>query len=155
MQEQGVVSDCLLDELFEQKQLGTADNRVDALLEGLKWRKRLEGITEEDYRGVTALVHWHDLQRLQGKVLAQVVRCEQFLNDHDLIMDLAETNQKVGVGRRGVDLVAEFRQPLLGGFQPFRGREGQQGRLIVCADEIELGGHSLFEFEGGGGRRRS
>ena len=109
MEEHGVVGDCLLDELFEQEQLGTVDNRMDAMLEGLKRGKRLKGIAEEDYRGVAAMVHGHGLQSLQGEVFAQVIRREQLLDDHNLIVDLAEANEKVAMGCRGVDLVAELR----------------------------------------------
>src|ERR1039458_10557875 len=102
-----------------------------------------------------ALAHRHGLQRLQSQVLTEVVRCEQFLEDYDLIVGLAEPNQEVGVCRCGVDFVAEFNQSALGGLQPFRRGKGQPGGLVGRAEEIEFGRHTLFEFQSDRERRSS
>ena len=125
-----VVGDGLFDELLEQEQLGAVDDGMDALLEGLHGREGLERVAEQDDGGVAALVHGHGLQRLQRQVFLDVVGGEQFLDDDDLIVDLAEADQEIAVGGGGVDLVAEFGQGGFGGLQPFRRGKGEQGRLV-------------------------
>src|SRR5204863_324608 len=71
------------------------------------------------------------------------------LDDDQLVADLAEANQEISMGGRGMNLVAELGEGGAGGFHPFRRGEGQQGRLVSRADEFEFVGHgSLFEFEG-------
>ena len=111
---------------------------MNALLEGLQRREGLERIAKENDGGVAALAHGHALQRLQGQVFARVVGHKQFLEDDDLVVELAEADQEITVRRRGVDFVAEFSQSRPGGFEPFRGREGQQRGLVGRADEIEV-----------------
>jgi len=104
VQEQGVVGDGLLDELLEQEQFGTADDGMNAVLKGLERRKGLERVAEENDCGVPALTHRHVLERLQSQVLIDMVGRKQLLEDNDLIVDLAEANQEVGVSRGRVDL---------------------------------------------------
>ncbi len=68
---------------------------------------------------------------------AEVVGGEQFLDDDNLIVDLAEADQKIAMRGRGVDFVAELGQGGPGGFEPFGGGERQQSGLVGCADEIK------------------
>ena len=63
MKEQRSIGDGFLDELLEQKQLGTIDDGINALLESLQWGERLKRISEENDRCVAALAHGHVLQR--------------------------------------------------------------------------------------------
>src|ERR1019366_1632468 len=73
MQEQRIIGDGFLNQLLEQKELGTVDDRMNALLEGLEGCKGLEGISQEDNGRLSALVHRHSLQRLQRQVFLWVV----------------------------------------------------------------------------------
>ena len=127
--------------LLDEEEFGGVDDGVDALLEGLHRSEGLEGIAEQDDGGVAALAHRHVLNGLQGQVFADVVGGKEFLDDDDLIADLAETDKKIAVGGGGVDLVAQFGEAGLGGFEPFGGGKGQQGRLVGGADEIKFVGH--------------
>jgi hypothetical protein len=64
------------------------------------------------------------------RVFLNVVRGEQFLDDDDLIMDLAEAHQKIAVRGGGVDFVAQPLQGDLGGLKPFGRGKGDQGGLV-------------------------
>src|SRR5436190_24386274 len=102
---------------------------MDALLKGLQRRESLKGAAKQKNRCVPALVHGHLLQRLQRKVFLDAVRREQLLENYHLVTDLAETDQEVAVGRRGMDFEAQFIEGGFRGVEPFRGRECQQSRL--------------------------
>jgi hypothetical protein len=71
----------------------------------------------------------------------------------DLIVDLAEANKEVGMGRRRVNFVTEFSQSSLSSFEPFWRREGQQGGLVLAEEalaEVGAGVNVLrVTFEGG------
>ena len=118
--EKCIVRNGFLDELLEQEELGAIDDGVNAHLKRLHRRKSLEGAAKENHGRVTALGHGHGLKRLQSQILAQLVGSEQFLNDHNLVADLAEPNQKIAVGGRGVNLITEFGETGFGGVEPFR-----------------------------------
>ena len=137
VEKQVVVGDGLFDELFEQEHFRAADDGMDAVLEGFHGREGLEGVAEQKNGGMAALVDRHGLQRLQGQVFLKRVRRKKFLDDDDLVMDLVEPHQKIAVGGGGVDFVAQFAQGVLGDLQPFRRGEGDQGRFVLGADEIE------------------
>jgi len=144
VQKHGIVRDRLLDELFDEEHLRTVDDGVDALLKGLHWGKGLEGFAEKDDGRVTALIHGHLLKGLQREIFLQRVRGETLFEDDHLITCLAEPDEKITVGCRGVDLVAQFLQCRFGAFEPFWRRECQQGRLVGCADEIKRVAHSYL-----------
>ena len=151
-----VVGDGFFDELFQQEQFRAVNHGVNALLERLHGREGLERVAEQNQRGVPALAHGHVLQRFHRQVLARVIGGEHFLDDNRLIADLAEANEEIAVGCRRVDFIPQLVQSSLGGFEPLRGGKGQQRWFIRRTDELELGGHRLFEFEfprlrGGGG----
>ena len=121
MHEQRIVSNRFFDELLEQEQFRAVDDCVDAELERLHRRESLERVAEQQYGGVTPLAHRHFSQRLQGQILCHAIGREAFLQDNDLIANLAEANEEVAVRGSGVDLVAQFSQSRPGGVEPFRG----------------------------------
>ena len=67
---------------------------------------------------MSALTHRHALQRLQGEVFAQNVRGEQFFDNDDLIMYLAEANEEIAVRCR-IDTPIEIEYFAHGGILPF------------------------------------
>jgi hypothetical protein len=69
---------------------------------------------------VTSLAHWHFLKRLQGEILFNAVAGEAFLQNNDLISDLAEANQEVAVRGGGMDFLAQLSQSRAGSVEPFR-----------------------------------
>ncbi len=73
----------------------------------------------------------------QREVFLDVVRGKEFLDDDDLIMHLGEAQLEIAVRGGGVDLVAQFLQRGLGDLQPFRRGKGDQGRVVLGADEIK------------------
>src|ERR1051325_3477425 len=109
-EEERIVSNGFLDQLFEQEQLGTVDDRMHALLEGLHRCEGLKGFAKQDDRRVASLVHGHGLERLQGEVFVERVGGEQFLDDDDRVTNLAEAHEEVTVRCGRMDLVAEFGQ---------------------------------------------
>lgn len=137
MEKKIVVGDGFFDELFEQEHFRAVDDGVDAVLEGFHRHEGLERFAEQKNGGVAALVDGHFLQRLEREIFLDGVGTETLLDDDDLIMRLAEANEEITVRRGGVNLVAEFVERLLGGFEPFRRGERDQGRLVIGADEIE------------------
>jgi len=143
VKEEGIIGDGFFDQLLEEEQLGTIDDRVDALLKSLHRGKRLERIAKENDCGCAALTHGHALEGLQGEILADVIGGEEFLDNNYLVPDLAESDQEVAVSRRGVDFIAQLGQGCFGGIEPFRGGESQQGGLVGGADEIEFVRHRL------------
>ena len=73
-----------------------------------------------------------------AEIGAVFLRCgKQFLDDDDLVMDLAEAGLEIAVRGGGVDFVAEFANGNLGGVQPLGRGKGEQGRFVLGADEIE------------------
>src|ERR1035438_8580601 len=83
MQEQRIIGDGFLNQLLEQKQLRTVDDRINALLERLEGCKGLKGVSQKDDGRLAALVHRHSLQRLQGQVFPWVVGRKWFFEDND------------------------------------------------------------------------
>src|SRR5437879_7331379 len=126
VEEEAIVGDGLLDQLFKEKKLGVIDDGVHAMLEGLHGGESLERIPEQDNGSVTALAHGHALQGLKGEVFGDVVRCEKFLNDYNLVADLAEADEKVTMGSRGVDFVTQFGEGSARTFKQFRGGKCQE-----------------------------
>jgi len=138
MQEQRVIGYGFFDELFEKEKLGAVDDSVDALLEGLHRREGLKRIAEENDCCMAALAHWHVLNRLQSEIFVEVVGGEPFLENDDLVADLAETDEEIAMGRSRVNLVAQFGQGAASGFEPLRGGKGQQRGFIGSAKEFKF-----------------
>ena len=76
VQEEVVIGYGLLDELFDQEQLGAVNDSMDTLLKGLHGRESLKGIAQEENGGVAALAHGHVLKGLKGKILSDAIRGE-------------------------------------------------------------------------------
>ena len=119
MQKEIIVGHGFFDQLAQQKQFRGIDDSVDALLIRLLGGERLEGGAEQDDRGVAALVHGHVLQGMQRGVFLDGIGGKQFFNNHHLVADLGETDQKIAVRGRRMDFVTKFLQCGLGGFEPF------------------------------------
>src|SRR5690242_764756 len=119
---------------------------MDALLKGLHGCESLKRCAEQDYRRMASLCHGHRLQCLQSEVFPDVICGEHFFNNYDLVVDLAESNEKVAVGCGGVDFKAEFIERCHGGFKPLRSGKRQEGRLVRRADKIEFRGHGYFSL---------
>src|ERR1041384_7426432 len=109
---------------------------MDALLKGLHGSEGLIRIPEKNYCRMAALRHGHPLKRLQGEVFADVIGGKKFLEDHDLIADLAKADEEIAMCGGGVDFVAQLGQSSPGSFQPFRSGKGEQGRFVGGADKI-------------------
>jgi len=133
LEKQGVFGDGLFDQLLEHEHFRAVDDGVDAVLEGFHRGKGLKGVAQQDNGGVAAQGHRHGLQRLQGGVFLEVVRAKQFLDDHDLITDLAEAHQEIAVRGGGVDLVTQSLQRDLDRVEPVgRGKSDQRGLVARC-----------------------
>src|SRR6185369_11368543 len=72
VQEQTIVGNGFLDELFEEEEFGAVDDRVDAVLKGLHRGECLERVAKHDHCGVASLAHGHRLQRLERQVFTDV-----------------------------------------------------------------------------------
>ena len=70
----------------------------------------------------------HGLERLEREVFLGRVGAEEFLDEHDLIMHLAEAHQEIAVRGGGVDLVAQFLQGGLGCLPAIRAWKRRSGR---------------------------
>src|SRR5258706_2070129 len=114
------------------------------MLKSLQRRKGLERISDEQDRRVTTLTHRHVLKGLKCEVFRNGVAAEQFLQQHDLILDLGETDEKITVGRGGVNFVAEFGEGAARDLHPFGRGERDEGGLVRRADEIEFVGHGYL-----------
>lgn len=141
MQEQRVIRHGFFDQLREEKKLGSADNGVNTLLERLNRGEGLKGVSKQNYRSVPALGHGHRLQGLKRKILSDVIRREEFLDDHNLVTNLAEANQKIAVSRGGMHFVAEAGKGGASRLEPFRSGERQKRGLVGGTDEIKAVGH--------------
>src|SRR3954462_11252256 len=110
MQEKRVVANRFFNQLLQQKELRTVDHSVNTLLECLHGRKGLERVAKEDDSRLASLIHGHLLHGLQREILGDVIGRETFFDNDDLISNLAETDEKVAVGRGGMDFIAQFGQ---------------------------------------------
>ena len=115
VEEESIIGDSFFDELLEEEQLGAINYRMDALLEGLHGGESLIGVAEEDGGRMAALAHRHMLQGLQRQVFTDFVSGEQFLDNDDLITNLAETDQKIAMGGGCMDFVAQLGERSFGG----------------------------------------
>ena len=108
VQEHLVVRHRLFDELFYEEQLRAVDDGVNALLKSLQRREGLKTFAKQNHGGMATLVHGHLLERLQREVFLHAVGGEAFFENHDLVVNLAEADEKVAVRGRRVDLVAQL-----------------------------------------------
>ena len=96
-------------------------------------------------------IAWSALQR---EVFADVIGGEKLLDDHQLVVDLAETNEEIGVCGGGVDLVTKFLEAALAAASHSgvekASRAGLSLALMKSKRSVMAG---YFEFEGGGQRR--
>ena len=120
---------------------------MDAFLKCLHRGERLEGIPEENHRGMTALVHGHGLQGAERHILLDGSGGETLLEHHQLVADLAKTNEKIAVSGCGVDQIAKLLRRSAHGVEPFRRGERQQCGSVVFANKFKPVAH-LNEFSG-------
>src|SRR5713226_4771359 len=142
-EEQVVVGDRFLDELNEQKHFGGIDDRVDPLLEGLQGIKRGQGKTEQNEYGMAALVHRHSLHGQQALVFGGRGGGERFLQDDDVIRNLAEFVKKLAMIDGRMDFVAELIQGGLGRVHQLGGAQAEQRRLVGGREKIKFDGHGV------------
>jgi hypothetical protein len=146
VQEHPIIGDRFFEELIDEKEFRTVNDRMDAVLERLHGREGLEGFADENEGGVATLAHGHPLQRLERQVFIKSVRGEAFLDDHNVISYLTKAHEKVAVCGGGVNLVAELLERFLDLFQPFRRRESEQCGFIRSADEFKLFAHVTLNY---------
>ena len=138
VQEKLVVGHGLFREMLQHGYFRAVDDGVNALLKGLHGVKCLEPVAQQNNQGVTPLVDGHVLQRAERKIFLGFTRGKQFLDDDDLITDLAEARGEIRVRRGRVNLVAEFAQRPFGGVEPRGIGTGDQRGLVPRGDEHRL-----------------
>ncbi len=140
---QVVVGDGFLDELNEQEHFGGIDDGVDPLLERLQRIKRGQGKTEQNKYGMAAVVHRHSLDGQQALVFGGRGGGEGFLQDDDVIGDLAELVKKLAVIDGGMDFVAELIQGGLGRVHQLRSAQAEQRGFVGGREKIKFDGHGI------------
>ena len=83
-----VVCNHLLDDLGEFLHIRQIDHCMNALLKRLHGMQGLKGTSEEEADDVPPLIHRHRLQIDQGFILQGGGGVEQFLKEHNLVLDL-------------------------------------------------------------------
>ncbi len=92
LEEKGIVRNSFLDELFEEEEFGTIHYRMNALLEGLHGSERLERFAKQNNGSVASLVHRHLLEGLQSEIFGDIIGRKAFLDNNDVVVDLAEAD---------------------------------------------------------------
>src|SRR5581483_8659744 len=92
----------------------------------------------------------HFLQRFECQIFFNGICTEKFFDNDDLIMNLAEPREKIGVRCGGMNFVTEFLQSRFGSLKPFWSGKCDERRLVGCGDKVgfKSASHKSFQFEG-------
>jgi hypothetical protein len=143
-EEEGVLGNELLEDLFDAAEVEGIDDGVGALLEGLHGVQALEGIANEDDEAVAALDHGHVLDAMEGHVLDEGRAVKALFDDGDLVLDLAEAIDEILLVAGDVNFEVELVKRGAADFEVIGSGKAEQRGLVRGADEIEFGHGDLF-----------